>query len=77
MPAWLTPDMVTCLGLVGALMVFLDYGPSSFGRIFGFDIFVGSVAAVLMMVFVLQIVATSRRLSKEEPARNGEWLKRK
>lgn len=53
-------------------MIIFGYGLGDFGRISGFDNFVGSVAAVLIRLPVLQIAATSRRLPKEEPARNDE-----
>lgn len=31
MPAWVTPDMLTCVGMVGALMVFAGYIASNLG----------------------------------------------
>lgn len=67
---------IMLIGLTLAMIIF-GYGPGSFGRISGFDIFVGSVSALLILLFVLQTAATSRRLAKEEPARNEEWRNRK
>lgn len=63
------------IGLTLAMIIF-GYGPGSFGRISGFDIFVGSVSALLILLFVLQTAATSRRLAREEPPRNDEWRNR-
>ncbi len=63
------------IGLTLAMMVF-GHGPGWFGSISGFDIFVGFVGAVLVLLFVVQTAVTSRRLAQEEPARNGEWRSR-
>lgn len=66
---------IMLIGLTLGMIIF-GYDPGNFGPISGFDIFVGAVAGVLILVFVMQTVATSRRLAKEEPARNDEWRKR-
>jgi len=44
-----------------------------FGSINGFDIFTGGVGLILIVLFVLQTMVTSRRLAVMEPPRNGEW----
>lgn len=31
MPRWVTPDMLTCVGLVGAVMIFVGYTASNYG----------------------------------------------
>lgn len=54
-------------------MVWLGTGPGLFGRVNGFDIFVGGVGLSLITVFVLQTSVTARRLAKEEPSRNAHW----
>ncbi|OCC25316.1 CDP-alcohol phosphatidyltransferase [Croceicoccus estronivorus] len=62
------------VSLTLAMMAF-GTGPGWFGVISGFDLFVGSVGAILIALFVLQTAATSRRLALAEPSRNKEWLK--
>ena len=64
------------IGLTLAMMWF-GTGPGWFGAISGIDIFVGGVGLLLIALFVLQTWTTARRLSREEPARNNEWLGRK
>jgi len=51
------------LGLTTMMMV-LGAGPGLFGAISGFDIFVGSVAAILVVLFVLQTLSSGRRLAR-------------
>lgn len=51
------------LGLTTMMMV-LGSGPGLFGAISGFDIFVGSVAAILVVLFVLQTLSSGRRLAR-------------
>ena len=63
------------IGLTLAMMAF-GHGPGRFGTVSGFDIFVGVVGAILILLFVLQTAVTSRRLAREEPARNDEWRNR-
>lgn len=49
------------IGLTTMMMV-LGTGPGLFGAISGFDLFVGIVAAILIVLFVLQTLASGRRL---------------
>lgn len=58
-------------------MMFFGHGPGSFGQINGFDIFVGLVGTLLVILFASQTFRTAARLAKEEPARNEEWRGRK
>lgn len=60
------------IGLTLAMMYF-GTGPGWFGAISGFDIFVGVVGAILIVLFVMQTATIARRLSHEEPSRNHEW----
>jgi phosphatidylglycerophosphate synthase len=60
------------IGLTIAMMAF-GSGPGWFGPISGFDIFVGLVGTLLIVMFVSQTFITSRRLAKDEPSRNAEW----
>lgn len=52
------------IGLTVAMMI-LGPEPGLFGEISGFDIFVGSIGALLMTLFVVQTLVTGRRLAKE------------
>ncbi|MDZ4306940.1 CDP-alcohol phosphatidyltransferase family protein [Allopontixanthobacter sp.] len=63
------------IGLTLAMMAF-GHGPGLFGDFSGFDIFVGIVGAILIVLFISQTAVVSRRLAKEEPARNEEWRNR-
>lgn len=63
------------VGLTFGMMAF-GYGPGWFGIVSGFDLFVGSVGAVLIVLFVIQTGVASRRLAREEPPRNREWRDR-
>jgi phosphatidylglycerophosphate synthase len=56
-------------------MIFLGTGPGIFGRVNGFDLFVGGVGCLLIVLFVLQTWVTARRLAHDEPSRNAEWRK--
>jgi len=58
-------------------MMFFGYGSGWFGHINGFDIFVGFVGTLLIVLFALQTLRTAARLAIEEPARNEEWRNRK
>lgn len=51
------------LGLT-AMMMILGAGSGMFGAISGFDIFVGAVAAILVILFVLQTLSSGRRLAR-------------
>ncbi|WP_030539738.1 CDP-alcohol phosphatidyltransferase family protein [Sphingobium sp. DC-2] len=53
-----------------AAMMALGNGPGLFGRISGFDIFVGSAGTILILLFVIQTLSTGRRLARAE--RRGE-----
>ena len=50
------------------MMMVLGAGPGVFGMISGFDIFVGSVSAILIVLFVGQTLSTGRRLAHMDPA---------
>lgn len=63
------------IGLTLAMMGF-GYGPGWFGNVSGFDIFVGVIGALLILLFIVQTAVIARRLAKEEPARNEEWRNR-
>lgn len=45
-------------------MMGLGKDPGLFGRVSGFDIFVGSVGALLVVLFAVQTLVTARRLAK-------------
>ncbi|MGN3973197.1 CDP-alcohol phosphatidyltransferase family protein [Tsuneonella sp. SYSU-LHT278] len=60
------------IGLTLAMLA-LGTGPGLFGRINGFDLFVGGVGCLLIALFVLQTWITARRLAQDEPSRNSEW----
>lgn len=66
------------LMLIGLTLVMMALGPERglFGAVSGFDLFVGTVGAILITLFVVQTAATARRLAREEPARNDEWRDR-
>lgn len=51
------------------MMMVLGSGPGIFGWISGFDIFVGTISAILIVLFVAQTVATGRRLAHMDPSR--------
>lgn len=46
------------------VMMRLGSGPGLFGAVSGFDMFVGTVAAILVLLFVGQTLVTGRRLSR-------------
>ncbi len=48
------------------MMMELGYGPGLFGAWSGFDIFVGTVAAILIALFIGQTLFTGRRLARQE-----------
>lgn len=58
------------IGLTSA-MLFLGHAPGIFGKISGFDIFVGLVSLVLVLLFFIQSVVTARRLAAQEPSRSS------
>lgn len=47
-------------------MLALGTGPGIFGSVSGFDIFIGSVAALLILLFVVQTTVTARRIAAQE-----------
>lgn len=49
------------------MMMMLGNAPGLFGRISGFDIFVGAVGGVLILLFTGQTIITGRRLGRMEP----------
>ena len=60
------------IGLTLAMMWF-GTGPGWFGSVSGFDIFVGVIGAILIVLFVSQTASIAQRLAREEPSRNHEW----
>ncbi|MCI4590833.1 CDP-alcohol phosphatidyltransferase family protein [Sphingobium sp. BYY-5] len=48
------------------MMIALGSGPGYFGRLSGFDLFVGTVGFILILLFVIQTLATGRRLARSE-----------
>lgn len=61
------------IALTLAMMWFGHEGEGWFGAVSGFDLFTGTVGAILIVLFVLQTAVTARRLAAVEPSRNGEW----
>lgn len=57
-------------------MIGFGTGPGIFGRVNGFDLFVGGVGCSLIALFAVQTWVTARRLAVEEPSRNAEWTDR-
>ena len=58
-------------------MIGFGTGPGVFGKVNGFDLFVGGVGCALIVLFTLQTWVTARRLANEEPSRNAEWSGRR
>jgi phosphatidylglycerophosphate synthase len=54
---------------VSLAMMVLGSGPGMFGAISGFDVVVGSVGLLLIGLFVIQTLATARRLANQEAGR--------
>lgn len=52
------------IGLTVAMIV-LGPGPGLFGKVSGFDLFVGGIGAILMALFIVQTLVTGRRLALE------------
>ena len=50
------------IGMTLAMMA-LGYAPGWFGAISGFDLFVGTVSVVLILLFVIQTLVTAKRLA--------------
>ncbi|WP_340265217.1 CDP-alcohol phosphatidyltransferase family protein [Sphingobium mellinum] len=48
------------------MMMILGFGPGMFGRWSGFDIFVGGVGAILIILFIIQTLVTGRRLAEQD-----------
>ncbi|WP_150295240.1 CDP-alcohol phosphatidyltransferase family protein [Sphingobium estronivorans] len=48
------------------MMMALGSGPGYFGLLSGFDLFVGTVAFILILLFVIQTLVTGRRLARSE-----------
>jgi phosphatidylglycerophosphate synthase len=51
------------------MMMKLGFGPGLFGLWSGFDIFVGTVGAILIILFIAQTLVTGRRLARQEARR--------
>lgn len=51
------------------MMMVLGTGPGLFGPLSGFDIFVGTVGAILILLFVRQTLVTGQRLARKDSAR--------
>ncbi|SEJ59383.1 CDP-alcohol phosphatidyltransferase [Sphingobium sp. AP50] len=52
------------------MMMVLGTGPGLFGLWSGFDIFVGGVGAILIVLFVLQTLVTGQRLARKDSGRS-------
>ncbi len=48
------------------MMMALGSGPGYFGRLSGFDLFVGTAGFILILLFVVQTLTTGRRLARSE-----------
>ncbi len=48
------------------MMMALGSGPGIFGAVSGFDVFVGAVGMILILLFIIQTVITGRRLAQAE-----------
>lgn len=64
------------IALTLAMMWFGSEGQGWFGTVSGFDLFVGGVGGLLIVLFVVQTAVTARRLAAMEPSRNDEWSAR-
>jgi hypothetical protein len=53
------------IGLTIAMML-LGYAPGLFGAVSGFDLFVGIVGAILVLLFIKQTLTTAKRLALTE-----------
>ena len=53
------------IGLTVMMMV-LGSGPGYFGVLSGFDLFVGTIALILILLFVIQTLVTGRRLARSD-----------
>ncbi|MBH1998484.1 MAG: CDP-alcohol phosphatidyltransferase family protein [Sphingomonadaceae bacterium] len=56
------------IGLTLAMMM-LGYAPGIFGPISGFDLFVGIVGGILVLLFVIQTLSTAKRLAAVDSRR--------
>lgn len=65
------------IALTLAMIWFPPAGPGWFGRYSGFDLFTASVGLTLIALFAIQTGVTARRLAREEPPRNQEFLNRR
>lgn len=48
------------------MMMILGFGPGMFAPWSGFDIFVGGVGAILILLFIIQTLVTGRRLAQQD-----------
>lgn len=48
------------------MMMILGFGPGMFAPWSGFDIFVGGVGAILILLFIIQTLVTGRRLAEQD-----------
>lgn len=48
------------------MMMVLGAGPGLFGALSGFDVFVGAVGLILILLFVIQTLVTGKRLARAE-----------
>lgn len=60
------------IGFTVTMLIFGESGGWVMGMT-GYDLFMGFCGLVLIAIFVVQTLATARRLAAEEPARNREW----
>jgi len=59
-------ELRVMLIVLTVMMMVLGSGPGLFGRWSGFDIFVGSVGTILIVLFVAQTLVTGRRLAQSD-----------
>ncbi|ABQ70417.1 hypothetical protein Swit_4074 [Rhizorhabdus wittichii RW1] len=56
------------LVVLTVLMILLGSGPGLFGALSGFDVFVGTVGGILILLFIGQTLRTGRRLARFDEA---------
>jgi phosphatidylglycerophosphate synthase len=59
-------ELRVMLIILTGLMMGLGYGPGLFGRLSGFDLFVGLIGSVLVILFIGQTLRTGRRLAAHD-----------
>lgn len=61
-----TEMRIMLIGLT-AMMMFLGTKPGIFGSVSGFDVFVGTIGTILIVLYAAQTIVTGRRLAAKEP----------